>query len=171
MNTPAPTLPKPAKPMLMTRGELTLDMMNDLPELRGSSHGGDACRVQARRLALINPIKNLGETNQSAENENSGAMLAQEKPCSPKGDPGRVVIKYMTFRSFSYWLACSIAAAIAVGATEPERGSVLESSLAETTLSTVHTVPEPSRALLLFAGIMAMAFTYRHAWVSWKRSA
>lgn len=77
----------------------------------------------------------------------------------------------MTFRSFSYWLACSIAAAIAVGATEPERGSVLESSLTETTLSTVHTVPEPSRALLLFAGIMAMAFTYRHAWVSWKRSA
>jgi hypothetical protein len=40
-----------------------------------------------------------------------------------------------------------------------------------TAVSNVVAVPEPSRAILLFAGIMAMAFTYRHAWLSWKRSA
>jgi hypothetical protein len=32
-------------------------------------------------------------------------------------------------------------------------------------------VPEPSRALLLFIGVMAMAFTYRQAWLNWKRGA
>lgn len=30
-------------------------------------------------------------------------------------------------------------------------------------------VPEPGRAVLLFAGIMAMAFTYRRVWLNWKR--
>ncbi|MCF7784727.1 MAG: PEP-CTERM sorting domain-containing protein [Prosthecobacter sp.] len=77
----------------------------------------------------------------------------------------------MSFRSFSYWLACSIAAAIAVGATEPEKAGTLDLTLPGTVVSNVTAVPEPSRALLLFAGIMAMAFTYRHAWLSWKRSA
>ena len=76
----------------------------------------------------------------------------------------------MSFRSFSYWLACSIAAAIAVGATEPEKVATLDFTLPKTALSSIHTVPEPGRASLLFAGIMAMAFTYRHAWQSWKRS-
>lgn len=74
----------------------------------------------------------------------------------------------MTFRSFSYWFVCSIAAAIAVGAAEPDMASTLAFTLPQT--SSVLPVPEPSRALLLFAGIMAMAFTYRRAWLSWKRS-
>ncbi len=77
----------------------------------------------------------------------------------------------MSFRSFSYWLACSIAAAIAVGATEPDKAATLDFDLPGTALNSVHVVPEPGRAFLLFAGIMAMAFTYRHAWVKWKRSA
>lgn len=77
----------------------------------------------------------------------------------------------MPFRSFSYWLACSIAAAIAVGATEPDNAATLDLGLSGTALNSVHVVPEPGRAFLLFAGIMAMAFTYRHAWVKWKRSA
>ena len=77
----------------------------------------------------------------------------------------------MYFRSFSYWLACSIAAAIAVGATEPDTAVTLDLSLPGTAVSSVLPVPEPGRALLLFAGIMAMAFTYRSAWLSWKRSA
>lgn len=76
----------------------------------------------------------------------------------------------MSFRSFSYWLACSIAAAIAVGATEPDKTGSLDLTLPASAVSSVLQVPEPSRALLLFAGIMAMAFTYRHAWLSWKRS-
>lgn len=77
----------------------------------------------------------------------------------------------MPFRSFSYWLACSIAAAMAVGATEPHQTGTLDLTLPESAISSVIAVPEPSRALMLFAGIMAMAFTYRHAWLSWKRSA
>lgn len=77
----------------------------------------------------------------------------------------------MSFRSFSYWLACSIAAAMAVGATEPDKAGTLDLTVPGTAMSSVIAVPEPSRALLLFAGIMAMAFTYRHAWLSWKRSA
>jgi hypothetical protein len=29
-------------------------------------------------------------------------------------------------------------------------------------------VPEPGRVMMLFAGMMAMAFTYRRAWLNWK---
>lgn len=76
----------------------------------------------------------------------------------------------MPFRSFSYWVACSITAAIAVGATEPDKAGGLALTQPDSTMSSVLQVPEPSRAVLLFAGIMAMAFTYRHAWLSWKRS-
>ena len=77
----------------------------------------------------------------------------------------------MPFRSFTYWLACCIAAAMAVGATEPDKAETLDLTLPVSAISSVIAVPEPSRALMLFAGIMAMAFTYRHAWLSWKRSA
>ncbi|MHB1082401.1 MAG: PEP-CTERM sorting domain-containing protein [Prosthecobacter sp.] len=77
----------------------------------------------------------------------------------------------MPLRSFSYWLACSIAAAVAVGATEPDQAGTLDLTQTGSAISSVVAVPEPSRALLLFAGIMAMAFTYRHAWLSWKRNA
>ncbi len=77
----------------------------------------------------------------------------------------------MPIRSFIYWFACSIAAFIAVGATESGMAAMLDLSLPQAGASTVLPVPEPSRAFLLFAGIMAMAFTYRSAWLSWKRGA
>ena len=76
----------------------------------------------------------------------------------------------MSLRSFSYWFVCTVSAAIAVGATEPHTSATLDLQLPETAIVTVLPVPEPSRALLLFAGIMAMAFTYRSAWLSWHRS-
>lgn len=60
---------------------------------------------------------------------------------------------------------------MAVGATEPEQSGTLDLTASGTAISSVIAVPEPNRAFLLFAGIMAMAFTYRHAWLSWKRSA
>ncbi len=75
----------------------------------------------------------------------------------------------MFIRSFSYWFACSVAAAIAVGATEPDKITPADITLPGAALSSIAPVPEPGRALLLFAGIMAMAFTYRTAWLSWKR--
>ena len=77
----------------------------------------------------------------------------------------------MSFRNFRYWFACSIIAVIAMCATEPSMAAMLELKLPEGGASSVLPVPEPSRAILLFAGIMAMAFTYRHAWLSWKRGA
>jgi hypothetical protein len=58
-----------------------------------------------------------------------------------------------------------------VGATEPDQARTLDLTVPGTAISSVIAVPEPSRALMMFAGIMAMAFTYRHAWLSWKRSA
>jgi hypothetical protein len=97
--------------------------------------------------------------------------LKQKKPCSTRGGTDKYLLKFMSFRSFIYWIVCSIAAAIAVGATEPETSAALDLSLPGNAFSSVVAVPEPSRAFLLFAGIMAMAFTYRHAWLSWKRSA
>lgn len=77
----------------------------------------------------------------------------------------------MALRSFIYWFACSIAAVILVGATESAMAAVQDLNLPAAGASSVLPVPEPSRAFLLFAGIMAMAFTYRSAWLSWKRSA
>lgn len=77
----------------------------------------------------------------------------------------------MSVRSFSYWFVCSVAAVLAVGATEPDMTSAPALKLTETGSIGVFPVPEPNRAFLLFAGIMAMSFTYRRAWLSWKRSA
>jgi hypothetical protein len=67
--------------MLMTRGELTLDMMDILPELRGSSHGGDGMISQVRRLLLRSPVVCLCRPQQGTENENSVLFLKQKKPC------------------------------------------------------------------------------------------
>ena len=76
----------------------------------------------------------------------------------------------MTQRSIIYWLACTIAAAIAAGAAEPDMALALSFTPPSDAAVAVLPVPEPSRALLLFAGIMAMAFTYRRAWMNWKSS-
>ncbi len=72
----------------------------------------------------------------------------------------------MLVRSITYWFLCGV---IAVGAAK--------AGVADTTTfmlpanaSAIQVVPEPGRAVLLFAGIMAMAFTYRRAWLNWKRA-
>ncbi len=76
----------------------------------------------------------------------------------------------MSLRSFSYWFVCSIAAVIALNAAEPDMTTALDLQLPAAGMSSVLPVPEPNRTFLLFAGIMAMAFTYRRAWLNWKRS-
>ncbi len=75
----------------------------------------------------------------------------------------------MSARPTIYWLICSVFAAIAVHAAEPSSGEVAPFLLPAGDASLVLPVPEPGRALLLFAGIMAMAFTYRRVWLNWKR--
>ena len=77
----------------------------------------------------------------------------------------------MSFRPVFYWLICSALAVMAVGATEPGLMDLDSFNPPSMSASSVQPVPEPSRALLLFAGIMAMAYTYRKAWLSWKRGA
>ncbi|MBL9134026.1 MAG: PEP-CTERM sorting domain-containing protein [Verrucomicrobiaceae bacterium] len=85
--------------------------------------------------------------------------------CISAKTPPRQTI--MSFRSFLYWLTASSLAALVVQSAEPvATGVTPEWSGAEA--GQLLPVPEPGRALLLFAGIMAMAFTYRRAWMNWK---
>lgn len=76
----------------------------------------------------------------------------------------------MSARPTFYWLACITLAAIAAQAADPmvmDEAARLVIPQADQNL--MQQVPEPGRALLLFAGIMAMAFTYRKVWLNWKR--
>ncbi|MCB1279098.1 MAG: PEP-CTERM sorting domain-containing protein [Prosthecobacter sp.] len=73
----------------------------------------------------------------------------------------------MITRSFSYWFVCGVIAILAVEVAEA--GMEPSFTLPAEAASSVLPVPEPGRAILLFAGIMAMAFTYRRAWLGWKR--
>jgi hypothetical protein len=77
----------------------------------------------------------------------------------------------MTFRSFSYWFASSLVAVLAASAGETSASAETPFVLPADAEMSILAVPEPSRALLLFIGVMAMAFTYRQAWLNWKRGA
>ncbi|MBB5038487.1 PEP-CTERM sorting domain-containing protein [Prosthecobacter dejongeii] len=71
-------------------------------------------------------------------------------------------------RAVFYWLFSIALAGLAARASEhSDKASQLlwDSSVAADALP----VPEPSRAILLSFGIMAIAFTYRQAWLNWKR--
>ena len=125
---------------------------------------------QAGRQPPRTLADSLGSSERSTENERTASTLTPKMSCPTPASSAKSLFNSVTFRSFSYWFICSIAAAIAVGAAEPDMASTLSFTLPENTASSVLPVPEPSRALLLFAGIMAMAFTYRRAWLSWKRS-
>ena len=144
--------------------------MDKVPDLRGRSHGGDGVNSQVRRQALKNSADFLLSGSRDTENEEIESTLEHEKSCSTHGPSGKGLFNYMTLRSFTYWFACSVAAFIAVGVTEEGMAAMLDFNLPEAGTSGVLPVPEPSRAFLLFAGIMAMAFTYRRAWLSWRPS-
>lgn len=74
-------------------------------------------------------------------------------------------------RSTFYWLVVVAIAALAMHSA----GHALDHETASELIwmsevpSDVLPVPEPSRAVLLGVGIMAMAFTYRKAWLNLKR--
>jgi|GEM_PF-728857 len=70
-------------------------------------------------------------------------------------------------RKILYWLASTMIAVLAAGASEHEKMSGLIGSY-ETSLGTMP-VHEPSRAVLLGIGIMAMAYTYQRAWQNMRR--
>jgi hypothetical protein len=147
-----------------------MDMMDELPGLKGRSHGGGAVISQAGRHSSNAPVNPLSPPERGTDNERNASTPLPKKPCPTPISSTKGTFNSVTLRSITYWLVCSITAVIAVGAAEPDIAGSLSFTLPENASSMVQTVPEPSRALLLFAGIMAMAFTYRRAWLSWKRS-
>lgn len=76
----------------------------------------------------------------------------------------------MSARPTFYWLACiALAAMAAQAANAVAANEAAGFALTQGDANTLMPVPEPGRALLLFAGMMAMAFTYRRVWLNWKR--
>jgi hypothetical protein len=144
-------------------------MMDEMPGLRGRSHGGGGMNSQARRHGLEDSVESLRNTGRSAENEQSVAPLLRKMSCPPPALSGKRLFNSVILRSFSYWFVSSVVGILLVGAAETGMASSLSFTLPADAASSVMPVPEPSRAVLLFAGIMAMAFTYRRAWLSWKR--
>jgi hypothetical protein len=144
-------------------------MMEEKPGLKGRSHGGGPVNSQAGRHPLNTQANLLSIVHQTTENEIIRTELSQNKSCLSPHSLNKGLVNSMSFRPVIYWLACSALAVIAVGAAEPGLVNPDVFNLTNLDASSVKPVPEPSRALLLFAGIMAMAFTYRKAWLNWKR--
>jgi hypothetical protein len=69
----------------------------------------------------------------------------------------------MTFRAFGYWLILSSAAFAAAWASGGAQSSD-SAQLPPIAQSTVVPVPEPSRAVFMIAGFVAVLFCYRQAW-------
>lgn len=75
----------------------------------------------------------------------------------------------MTGRSILYWLICfAFAVLVAPAAESTAVPDWLTWTKADANASHVLPVPEPGRAMMLFSGVMAIAFTYRRAWLNWK---
>ncbi len=71
-------------------------------------------------------------------------------------------------RSLPYWLASTFVAVLASRAAE--RGDSLVAMAGETAVPLL-AVPDSGRSALLGIGVMAMAYTYRQAWLGWRRRA
>ncbi len=71
-------------------------------------------------------------------------------------------------RSLTYWLASTFVAVLASRAAE--RGESLVALAGETPLPLL-AVPDSGRSILLGVGVLAMAYTYRQAWLGWRRPA
>tara|TARA_R110002049_G_scaffold24191_3_gene85869 strand:+ start:726 stop:971 length:246 start_codon:yes stop_codon:yes gene_type:complete len=74
-------------------------------------------------------------------------------------------------RSFAYWISTFALAFLAAHATGSEKAAEGSLDFATTGDALIHVlpVPEPARAAFLGIGIMAVAFTYRRAWLNLKR--
>ncbi len=76
----------------------------------------------------------------------------------------------MTLQAFRYWLFIALAAFVVAGFTN-SFGADAETIL--TSLPTIQpvAVPEPSRALFMALGFLAVLFSYRQAWRNFSRKA
>ena len=82
---------------------------------------------------------------------------------------------FMNFRLMFYWLVCTTVAVSASGymVGRAEATEVLQSGLEAPILQAaipfqIEGVPELGRAILLFFGIFAVAYTYQQAWVNFR---
>lgn len=71
-------------------------------------------------------------------------------------------------RALTYWLVSIFAAVLAARAAE--RGDSLVALAGETAAPLV-ALPDSGRSALLGVGVLAMAYTYRQAWLNWRRRA
>lgn len=77
--------------------------------------------------------------------------------------------KVMTKRSVLYWLVCTVLAFFAAAHAGESSSAVDAVSTATTVQANLVPVPESVRAVLLFLGIVAVAFCYNRAWVNFRR--
>jgi hypothetical protein len=75
----------------------------------------------------------------------------------------------MKIRSVIYWVACLFIATYAAGravASAPEiEATVTPASLS---VASLLAIPDAARSVLLFMGIIAVAFTYHRAWTNFR---
>jgi|LakMenEpi03Aug12_release.lakeMendotaPanAssembly.Ray.scaffolds.fasta_scaffold217105_2 hypothetical protein len=84
----------------------------------------------------------------------------------------------MNFRLVAYWLVCTTVAFTASGylvGGKAEAADVLQAGLETVNARAVipfqiEGVPELGRAILLFFGIFAVAYTYQQAWKNFRSS-
>lgn len=76
----------------------------------------------------------------------------------------------MKSRSIIYWITSSAIALLATHAAYPAGAPAAQDLpvIANSAIQTASSITDPSRAIMLFAGIMAMAFTYHRAWQNWR---
>jgi hypothetical protein len=73
----------------------------------------------------------------------------------------------MKIRVITYWTVCVLLAFVAARATGSSGDAHVVAVAGADTLSTVP-VPESVRSLLLMLGILAVAHTYRRAWMNFR---
>jgi hypothetical protein len=75
----------------------------------------------------------------------------------------------MNIRAAIYWAISLIIATVAAGqtmASAPEvQATVVPASLS---ISNMVAIPESARSVLLFIGILGVAFTYQRAWINFR---
>ncbi len=71
-------------------------------------------------------------------------------------------------RTLLYWLVCIFVAVLASRAAE--RGDGFE-TFSTGPVQLLLTVQDEGRSVLLGIGVLAMAYTYRKAWLGWRRHA
>ena len=102
------------------------------------------------------------------------ARIRANEACQNRADltkrANNLIPKKMKSRSIIYWITSSALALLATHAAYPAGAPAAQDLpvIANSAIQTASSITDPSRAIMLFAGIMAMAFTYHRAWQNWR---